>query len=798
MTPDELEPLFGAIKDKLDFEPGVFLKLAAHLERSGLPGANAVELFRQALDAPPAFQIPEIVSLLKGFGFGMEVQPLMENGRIHVAVRPVKKLEPNSLRVQTSSAGIIQFRCPPNTVKTMKKAGEEISTVYVLTDKSIFEGVNYLDITFPVFEHFFLHKGRKTVFLCASQKLADRVKALVREEIFGPTPDELTAAEMDPEDVKDISAEMNYFLVKGADGIPLKLEDWVTVIPFIDNKVQVNDVTIEKDQGRDVFQVFEKGVPLCRADLQKWEDYKLNEDFGSEEPGRNTEFGVYFFDPSTGFDPDRLTSSFIIWIGEGRAIVVDPLAFLPKFLEKRRIDPYDIEFLYLTHTHSDHDDGIIEQVLNGRAVKVMTSRVILESFIRKVMAITDWKEEDARKLIQFVELAPGKPLMIHDDLQIDFDYAFHSVPTGRFVITYKGKKISYSADTLYDPDLVKKLVADGIVSQRRADTILGFIWGADLIVHDAGGGIHTSPDWLEKLPFDTREKVIAVHVHGIGAGTGLRQAGRGDETTLIPCDEVAKFKRVMKLIDRIPLFVTLSLKQKMEILENARHERFEPGAVMVKEGDRADRFFIVVSGEAEVLVQDKSRGFLSKGDYFGEIALLELKARTASIRAKTIVSVLSLDQVKFNTYKNQIYETFKSIISTRDIIRRTDLFKKLPRREIDSLAAVFLSREYKKGQYVIRRGQVGDEFYIVQKGLLEVSIPDASGKPKAINELGIEDFFGEIALVENVPRTADVMVASDTAVLFYIKKTAFDELTRVYPGMNIRLKAVIEERKENK
>jgi CRP-like cAMP-binding protein len=175
---------------------------------------------------------------------------------------------------------------------------------------------------------------------------------------------------------------------------------------------------------------------------------------------------------------------------------------------------------------------------------------------------------------------------------------------------------------------------------------------------------------------------------------------------------------------------------------------------------------------------------------------MELKARSASVRARTTLELLSLDKEKFERYKSTIEETFHNILENRNYIRRVSLFKKLPGRETNSLAALFRSKEYKKDEAVIRQGEVGDKFYIVRNGLLQVFVKDGKGNERMTNEMGTEDFFGEIALLEDVKRTADVRIASETAVLFHIDKATFGMLTGIYPGLNIRLRNEIAERKK--
>ena len=70
----------------------------------------------------------------------------------------------------------------------------------------------------------------------------------------------------------------------------------------------------------------------------------------------------------------------------------------------------------------------------------------------------------------------------------------------------------------------------------------------------------------------------------------------------------------------------------------SRHERltYQPGEIIVREGDVADKFYLITSGEAEIVQArhgDKVLSRLSSGQYFGEIGLLRGGRRTATVRA---------------------------------------------------------------------------------------------------------------------------------------------------------------------
>lgn len=92
----------------------------------------------------------------------------------------------------------------------------------------------------------------------------------------------------------------------------------------------------------------------------------------------------------------------------------------------------------------------------------------------------------------------------------------------------------------------------------------------------------------------------------------------------------------------------------IEATERLEPRSFPAGAAVVRQGDIADRLYIVTRGEAEVTQLDPHGGErhvrdLVPGQYFGEIGLLAGSARTATVRARTDVEVLAIDQQTLGT-----------------------------------------------------------------------------------------------------------------------------------------------------
>jgi CRP-like cAMP-binding protein len=95
-----------------------------------------------------------------------------------------------------------------------------------------------------------------------------------------------------------------------------------------------------------------------------------------------------------------------------------------------------------------------------------------------------------------------------------------------------------------------------------------------------------------------------------------------------------------------------------------------------------------------------------------------------------------------------------------DLIAHVPLFERCSKKELAAIAAIADQIERPEGKVVVREGELGREFWVLVDGAVEVT---KDGKRIAL--LGAGDFFGEIALVSTVARTATVTTASPIRAL---------------------------------
>ncbi len=135
-----------------------------------------------------------------------------------------------------------------------------------------------------------------------------------------------------------------------------------------------------------------------------------------------------------------------------------------------------------------------------------------------------------------------------------------------------------------------------------------------------------------------------------GAGV-WEPTGAAVESTDQPAvgSETAKFKAKLPAFQRSPLFATFSSKELLAVIRGLNLLTFEPGEIIVSEGEPGSSLFVLASGSVRVYVRNSSWGnkevrTLDEGEFFGEISLLSGKPRTATITAATPAEILELDR----------------------------------------------------------------------------------------------------------------------------------------------------------
>ena len=244
--------------------------------------------------------------------------------------------------------------------------------------------------------------------------------------------------------------------------------------------------------------------------------------------------------------------------------------------------------------------------------------------------------------------------------------------------------------------------------------------------------------------------------------------------------------RILSLLRSAPLFAGLGEEELKTISDRLTSEEHPGGSDIIVQGEPGNKFYLVESGTVEVWVKQEDgaetmEATLGRGDYFGERALLNDAPRAATCRCKTRVRVLSLDREEFEllvSRRFQIKAELDEVMERAELLMAMPLFSEVGAPQMKILASALVSESHGAGKTVIRQGDQGDSFYVVKSGAVEVRRrAEGTDEESTVGHLGEGEYFGEIALLMNVPRTASVTAVSDVELLS-LDRASFEEMVR--------------------
>jgi CRP/FNR family cyclic AMP-dependent transcriptional regulator len=124
------------------------------------------------------------------------------------------------------------------------------------------------------------------------------------------------------------------------------------------------------------------------------------------------------------------------------------------------------------------------------------------------------------------------------------------------------------------------------------------------------------------------------------------------------------------------------------------------------------------------------------------------------------------------------------------LLRKHPLFGALAPELIERLSSYATTRTIERGATIFAKGDPGNSLYAVCAGTVKISVPSADGKDAVFNLVGEGEIFGEIALLDGRPRTADATAMSDCE-LMVIERRDFLSLVRSQPEIALKLMEVL-------
>jgi CRP/FNR family transcriptional regulator, cyclic AMP receptor protein len=130
----------------------------------------------------------------------------------------------------------------------------------------------------------------------------------------------------------------------------------------------------------------------------------------------------------------------------------------------------------------------------------------------------------------------------------------------------------------------------------------------------------------------------------------------------------------------------------------------------------------------------------------------------------------------------------KSILdgTTEAVLSKVPAFAELSARDLRRVAAIVHKREYKSGEPVFYQGDPGLGMFIIQEGEISIRISEREGDDKELALLTDGDFFGELALLDESPRSATALCKTDCSVIGFFR-TDLMELIKENPDLGMKI-----------
>lgn len=121
-----------------------------------------------------------------------------------------------------------------------------------------------------------------------------------------------------------------------------------------------------------------------------------------------------------------------------------------------------------------------------------------------------------------------------------------------------------------------------------------------------------------------------------------------------------------------------------------------------------------------------------------------------------------------------------------DVLRRVPLLATLGEEDLAAFAGLLRERRYPKGSMILAQGDPGEALYLLAAGQVKVVLIHEDGREVILSVLGVGAFFGEMALLDQEPRSAHVVAMTDS-LLLQLRREDFQARLRSGPEVSIAL-----------
>lgn len=462
-------------------------------------------------------------------------------------------------------------------------------------------------------------------------------------------------------------------------------------------------------------------------------------------------FGVIHSGEGDGWDINRPSMASILMY-QGRFYLIDAGPNVLGSLMALGIGVGEIAGIFHTHAHDDHFAGITTLMRGGRRIKYFATPLVRASVIRKLKALLSMREEEFHHYFDVQDLK-CEVWNDFEGLEIKPVVSPHPIETTIFVfrtLSEEGyRSYGHFAD-IVSLSLLQEMITEddeqpGVSAHYFEDIRKKYLTHATLKKLDIGGGlIHGN---AEDFREDHSDKIILCHT-ALPLTRKQREIGSsapfGSTDVLISSHTDFARNGAMEFLRS---YFPTAPDHQLASLVNNEVVSFNPGTIILREGEKHDEWWLVLTGSVEgIRTEQNIYSVITAGGILGEMSGLQHTSATVTLRATTFVTALRIPRrvcVGF-VRKNNFYAQLDRLYAGRTFLQETSLFGEvIPYPKQNEIVQGMQKRSYQVGECIeIENRAVG----LIVTGALVECIGD-----EVYETLGPRDFYGEEEAVFDVP-----------------------------------------------
>lgn len=236
---------------------------------------------------------------------------------------------------------------------------------------------------------------------------------------------------------------------------------------------------------------------------------------------------------------------------------------------------------------------------------------------------------------------------------------------------------------------------------------------------------------------------------------------------------------------RLSVFAHLPQSFFNYVAQQMHAQQLDAGDILFHQGDTSTDVFIITAGTVKAVLPDEYGRELilneyHQGQFIGELALLSQQPRATTIIATEPTTLFKFTRETFLQALEKTTDIeYDSIADFHhylrhyykiQLLKRIDWFAAMPADELSIVADKIHSKSFERNDILFQRGDFGDAFYIIVQGWVSAFVNSDKGSLIVLNQLGPGQIFGEMALIDNKPRSAGIMALTPLEVLTLDRK----------------------------